>query len=142
MLSMSTIERLVQLAIQARIHSYAPYSRFYVGAALLAEDGTVYTGCNIESAAFHPATVRNARPFSKRCRRENGNFRLLPWQEAQSPRCHSSGTAVTPCGVCRQVMAEFCQPTFQIIAVRSEKDYRIFSLQELLPQSFGQADLA
>lgn len=143
MLSMSTIERLVQLAIQARIHSYAPYSRFYVGAALLAEDGTVYTGCNIESAAFSPSNCAERTAFFKAVSEGKRQFQAIAVAGGSEPLGATAlERAVTPCGVCRQVMAEFCQPTFQIIAVRSEKDYRIFSLQELLPQSFGQADLA
>lgn len=93
MLSMSTIERLVQLAIQARIHSYAPYSRFYVGAALLAEDGTVYTGCNIESAAFSPSNCAERTAFFKAVSEGKRQFQAIAVaRRLRAPRCHSSGT--------------------------------------------------
>lgn len=143
MLSTNTIEQLIRSAIQARKQSYAPYSHFYVGAALLTADGMVYTGCNIESAAFSPSNCAERTAFFKAVSEGKRQFQAIAVVGGlESPDAAEVLRAVTPCGVCRQVMAEFCQPTFRIIAARNEKDYRIFSLQELLPQCFGQADLA
>ena len=142
MLHLNTIEQLIQSALKARNYSYAPYSHFYVGAALLAEDGKIYTGCNIESAAFSPTNCAERTAFFKAVSEGQRQFQAIAVAGGtESPGESVLQRAVTPCGVCRQVMAEFCQKDFQVIAARSEKVYQIFSLKELLPQSFGSTDL-
>lgn len=129
-----TAEQLLNCAIEARERAYAPYSRYRVGAALLGADGTVYTGCNIENAAY-PATVcaeRTAlfKAVSEGCRR----FAALAvvGGTAQPDSC------AYPCGVCRQALSEFCPPEMPVYL---RKDGRIVTLTlgELLPHSFSAA---
>lgn len=142
MLPLTTVEQLIRSALKARNYSYAPYSRFLVGAALLAGDGRIYTGCNIESAAFSPSNCAERTAFFKAVSEGERHFQAIAVVGGSEPAGQMQVEQMaTPCGVCRQVMAEFCQPEFQIIAARSEKDYRIFSLRELLPQGFGPSNL-
>ena len=105
------IETLIEEAFAARKMAYTPYSHFQVGAALLTEKGGIYRGCNIENAAYTPT-----------------NCAEFDW--------------CAPCGVCRQVMKEFCQDDrFQIILARSVKEYKVYTLAELLPMGFGPDNL-
>lgn len=133
------IQALIEAAIQQLEFSYAPYSHFKVGAALLAKNGTVYTGCNIENAAYSPCNCAERTAFFKAVSEGERDFRAI---------CIVGGldgklTEFTPpCGVCRQVMMEFCDPeTFQIVLAVSPEDYRIFRLAELLPMGFGPGNL-
>ena len=134
------IVNLITLAKEQLSRSYAPYSRFRVGAALLAENGTVYTGCNIENAAYTPACCAERTAFFKA---------VSEGVKAFSAICVVGGLNgvlkdyTPPCGVCRQVMMEFCDPgTFEIILAVGEEDYRIYKLRELLPMGFGPGNLA
>ncbi len=127
--------RLMELAIQAREHSYSPYSEYRVGAALLSAAGEIYTGCNVENAAFTPGICAERAAFFKAVSEGVREFRAIAVAGG------SAGGAVEiapPCGVCRQVMREFCNPkTFEIILGTGAKDYRVYTLEELLPVSFG-----
>lgn len=121
-------------------YSYVPYSGFRVGAALLASNGKVYTGCNIENAAYTPTNCAERTAFFKAVSEGERTFRAI---------CVVGGkdgvlTGYTaPCGVCRQVMMEFCDPdTFEVILALNEDEYRIFCLKELLPEGFGPSNLA
>ena len=139
-LETSLVEEMISLAIRQLSFSYTPYSGFKVGAALLAEDGTLYTGCNIENAAYTPTHCAERTAFFKAVSEGVRSFRAI---------CVVGGKDgvlteyAAPCGVCRQVMMEFCDPDrFQIILATGTDHYDIFTLRELLPQGFGPGNLA
>ena len=133
------INQLITTAIEQLQFSYTPYSHFKVGAALLAKNGQVYTGCNIENAAYTPSNCAERTAFFKAVSEGVKEFDAI---------CIVGGKegALTeyaaPCGVCRQVMMEFCDPeTFQIILAAADGKYKIYSLRELLPEGFGPDNL-
>ena len=139
-LQQTQIEELITSALSQRRFSYAPYSGFRVGAALLAENGRIYTGCNIENAAYTPSNCGERTAFFKAVSEGVRSFRAICVTGGRQEE--PSGFAA-PCGVCRQVMMEFCDPdSFLIILARSVEDYEIHTLKELLPMGFGPADLA
>lgn len=132
-----TERELMQTAQQARKNSHSPYSHFRVGAALLTKSGKVYTGCNIENAAY-PATVCAERTaiFKAVSEGERGfeALAIVGGREGEtSPFC-------APCGVCRQVIAEFCPKDFKILLGTPEK-FTSYTLEQLLPLSFTGEDL-
>lgn len=140
MIEKETIEQLIEAAIHARQNSYSPYSNYQVGAALLTEDGSIYTGCNIENAAYSPTNCAERTAFFKAVSDGKQQFSAI------SIIGGTKGKEITeyayPCGVCRQVMMEFCNPhTFQIIVAKSLNEYEIRTLEELLPNGFGAANL-
>lgn len=124
-----THDMLLALAKEALKNAYAPYSRFTVGAALLCADGTVYTGCNIENAAFSPTVCAERVAFFKAVSDGKRDFTAIAI-------VNGNGTPCSPCGVCRQVMAEFCVPDFTIVSESETHTPQAFSLSELLPHSF------
>ena len=133
------IQELIQIAKEQLAFSYTPYSHFKVGAALLAKDGRIYTGCNIENAAYTPTNCAERTAFFKAVSEGVREFTAI---------CIVGGPEgelrdyTPPCGVCRQVMMEFCSPrNFEIILAKSEEDYRIYKLEELLPLGFGPGNL-
>ena len=135
-LTADSIRELIKAAIEARRKSYSPYSHYQVGAALLTADGQIVTGCNIENAAYGPSNCAERTAFFKAVSEGMREFAAIAI--VGSP----AGEAVTqyayPCGVCRQVMREFCEPSqFRIIVAKSEEDYRMMTLAELLPEGFG-----
>lgn len=130
---------LISMAVQAMGRAYAPYSDFKVGAALLARSGRVYQGCNIENAAYTPTNCAERTAFFKAVSEGEREFEAI---------CIVGGKGgvltdyTAPCGVCRQVMMEFCDPeTFRIILVADEDHWREFRLRELLPMGFGPDNL-
>lgn len=134
------VEKLIETAIAQLQYSYVPYSNFKVGAALLAKNGKIYTGCNIENAAYGPTNCAERTAFFKAVSEGERKFQAI---------CIVGGKDgvlteyAAPCGVCRQVMMEFCSPEeFQIILATSLNQYEIFTLKELLPFGFGPANLA
>ena len=130
-------EKLVKLAIEAMAGAYAPYSGYQVGAALLCADGTVYTGFNIENASYTPTVCAERTAFFKAVSEGERAFSRIAIVGG-SEEGDSVADYATPCGVCRQVMMEFCNPKqFTIIVARSENDYRVFTLEELMPAGFG-----
>lgn len=130
---------LVMEALKARKQAYCPYSGFAVGAALLCADGRVFTGCNIENAAFTPTNCAERTAFFKGISEGVRAFRAIA---IAGGRQGALSDYTMPCGVCRQVMMEFCNPeTFEVIAAVSEDDYRVFKLKELLPEGFGPDNL-
>ena len=132
-------EKLIQAALEARTHSYSPYSHFQVGAALLTKEGKIYQGCNIENAAYTPSVCAERNAFFKAVYEGERNFAAIAI--AGSPEGPCKAYAAT-CGVCRQVMMEFCDPKeFCIITAKSTEEYREYSLEELLPMGFGPKDL-
>ena len=123
---------LIRAAAAARENSYSPYSHFRVGAALLCENGKVYTGCNIENRAYGPTNCAERTAIFKAVSEGERDFDAIAIVagEKETVWCY-------PCGVCRQVMAEFCEPDrFQIICGKSADEYRVFTLAELLPEMF------
>ncbi len=124
-----THETLISLAKEARKHAYAPYSHFTVGAALLCTDGTVYTGCNIENAAFSPTVCAERVAFFKAISDGKRAFSAMAV-------VNENGTPCSPCGVCRQVMSEFCTPDFTVVLEGENGTPVSYSLTELLPHSF------
>ena len=133
------IQRLIRIAEEQMSHAYAPYSHFQVGAALLTAGGKVYAGCNIENAAYTPSNCAERTAFFKAVSEGERKFSAICIVGGMN------GIAVeytAPCGVCRQVMMEFCQPeTFQIILAVDEENYKVCSLRELFPFGFGPDNL-
>jgi len=129
---------LVKLAFEAREKSYSPYSKFKVGAALLAKNGQVYTGCNIESASYTPTNCAERTAFFKAVSEGVTEFEMIAVVGALEGE---SVDLCYPCGVCRQVMAEFCTSDFRIIM--SDEDYKmhVCTLDDILPHRFGPSDL-
>lgn len=131
---------LIAAAIEARRNSYSPYSHYQVGAALLTADGRVVTGCNIENAAYGPSNCAERTAFFKAV--SDGVREFSAIAIVGSPEGEELTQYAYPCGVCRQVMMEFCEPeSFQVIVAKSEADYRVMTLSELLPEGFGPANL-
>ena len=128
------IPELIEKAIEARKMAYAPYSGFFVGAALLCADGTVYTGCNIENAAFSPTNCAERTAIFKAVSEGKRDFVRI----AIVGGSKGEMTAPAPCGVCRQVMEEFCDPAaFEIVMAKSPEEYTVKTLGELLPAGFS-----
>ena len=132
-------EVLIKEAIEARKMAYTPYSHFKVGAALLTADGKIYRGCNIENAGYTPSNCAERTAFFKAVSEGVLEFDAI---------CVVGGMNkvlkeyAAPCGVCRQVMMEFCDPeTFQIILAVDAKHYDIYTLKEMLPKGFGPSNL-
>lgn len=133
------VEEMIIQAFSAMSRAYAPYSDFKVGAALLAADGTLFLGCNIENAAYTPSNCAERTAFFKAVSQGVREFRAICIVGGKSGRPKG---LTAPCGVCRQVMMEFCNPeTFQIILASSQDTYEIFTLKELLPVGFGPGNL-
>lgn len=132
--------KLIESAIEARKKAYAPYSHYMVGAALLTKDNRIYTGCNIENAAYGPSNCAERTAFFKAVSEGEREFAAIA--VVGGSEISAEGQYAAPCGVCRQVMAEFCRPQeFQIVIAKSTEDYYIKTLEELLPDSFGPANL-
>ena len=133
-------KELIRQALEAREMAYAPYSGFKVGAALLTKEGRVYKGCNIENAGYTPTNCAERTAFFKAVSEGEREFSAIAivGGKGDLPTDYAY-----PCGVCRQVMMEFCNPeTFQIILAVSKDKYDVFTLKELLPLGFGPANLA
>ena len=123
------MKELVERAIAMAKMAYAPYSHFQVGAAVLAESGKIYGGANVENASYG-ATV---------CAERSAIFAAV---NAGERTLKAIAVTATPCGICRQVMREFCDPkAFKVIVAKTADDYRVFTLEELLPESFGPEHL-
>ena len=131
-----TDKELMLLAEEARLKAYAPYSGFKVGAALLAKSGKVYLGCNIENAAYTPTNCAERTAFFKAVSEGEFEFEKIAIVGGKE----KPSELVAPCGVCRQVMAEFCNPSFEIVLGNS-KNLKKLTLGEMLPCSFTPKNL-
>lgn len=131
---------LIKYALEARKMSYSPYSGFAVGAALLCGDSTVYTGCNIENSAFSPTNCAERTAFFKAVSEGKRDFVKIAVVGGDSDD-EMPLNYCAPCGVCRQVMKEFCENDFEIIIAKSPDDYKIKTLFELLPLSFDKREV-
>lgn len=130
---------LIRIALEAREMAYAPYSKYMVGAALLTKSGRVYKGCNIENASYTPTNCAERTAFFKAVSEGEREFTAIAivggYQGEPSDYAY-------PCGVCRQVMAEFCDiKEFHVIVAVSEDKYIDMTLDEMLPYSFGPSKL-
>jgi hypothetical protein len=132
--------KLLEEAKKARLMAYAPYSKFKVGAALLTKSGKVYHGCNIENAAYTPTNCAERTAFFKAVSEGETEFEKIAVVGAMEGR--EADDICSPCGVCRQVMMEFCNPkTFKIILANGKGNILVSSLDEILPYGFGPKDL-
>lgn len=133
-------KQLLQLAVQARKTAYVPYSHFAVGAALMTADGKIYTGCNIESASYSPSNCAERTAFFKAVSEGERRFMAIAIVGGADKKVPDE--LCPPCGVCRQVMMEFCDPeTFRIILAADPVCPQSFLLKELLPLGFGPKNL-
>ena len=134
-------KQLVALAYEARERAYAPYSHVSVGAALLDVEGRAWQGCNIENAAFGPSVCAERTAFFKAVSEGARDFAAIA--VLGGPAGGEIDPYTAPCGVCRQVMREFCNvDRFRIILAASRDEFRSHTLGELLPASFGPENLA
>ena len=131
---------MIRSAIEARKKAYAPYSGYMVGAAVLTNELRIYTGCNIENASYTPSICAERTAISKAV--SEGWRRLKAIAIVGSPKGDTISQYAFPCGVCRQVMREFADPEeFVVITAKSEQDFKLYRLYELLPESFGPDNL-
>ena len=136
---MDSMQQLIREAFSALEYAYVPYSGFKVGAALLTESGKIYTGCNIENAAYTPSNCAERTAFFKAVSEGVLEFDAICVVGGMNKELKEYAA---PCGVCRQVMMEFCDPEeFQIILATGKEQYEIFTLKELLPLGFGPNNL-
>jgi len=125
-----TDRKLISIAGEVMTHSYSPYSRFRVGAAIECQDGTVFTGCNIENAAFAATICAEASALSAAVSAGQRNFKRIAIVSEGSAYCF-------PCGTCRQMLVEFA-PELEVLSVRADGRYVSYSISALLPMSFGK----
>lgn len=128
------IEKLIKKAIEMLNFSYAPYSNFHVGAALLTSEGEIYTGCNIENAAYGPSNCAERTAIFKAVSEGKKEFEAIAVVGGKNGKIENF---CSPCGVCRQVLAEFCKKDFEIVLAKSTNEYKIMTLEQLLPESFS-----
>ena len=127
-------KKLAKSAIDARENAYVPYSKFKVGAAVVTEDGSIYTGCNIENASYGATN----------CAERTAIFKAVSEGHRKIKAIAIVGDMTTntyPCGICRQVIAEFASQDIQIILVKNEESYIIKTMEEILPGAFTKEDL-
>lgn len=147
-------QKLIRMALEARLSAYAPYSMYLVGAALLSEDGTIYTGCNIENASYGATNCAERTAVFKAVSEGKRKFTAIAVAGGKAAESENEKAAdVTegekaatdyafPCGICRQVLREFSDPAqMTVLICRSAEDYKEMTLEELLPESFGPANL-
>lgn len=134
-------EELIKNAIEARKNAYTPYSHFKVGAALLTEDGVIIKGCNIENSAYSPVNCAERTAFFKAVSEGITKFEAIAIVGGKDTEIDEFSDYAYPCGVCRQVMREFCSKDFKIIVGKSVNEYKVFTLEELLPNGFGPENL-
>ncbi|MCL2592242.1 MAG: cytidine deaminase [Defluviitaleaceae bacterium] len=133
-------KELIKLALSAKEKSYSPYSNFQVGAALLTKEGKVYTGTNIENAAYTPTNCAERTAFFKAVSEGEREFNAIA--VCGSLKGSEEPDYCYPCGVCRQVMIEFCDKNdFEIIVIKDLENYKVYKLKELLPFGFSPLDL-
>ena len=132
-----TDRELLECAVDARKMAYAPYSGFRVGAALVGKSGKIYTGCNVENAAYSPTNCAERTAIFKAVSEGEREFTAIAivggMDETIADFC-------APCGVCRQVLAEFCDPDFRVVLGTPEKP-QVFAFKDILPYGFGKNDL-
>lgn len=132
-------QKLIDEAVKMLARSYIPYSHFAVGAALLTKDDVIYTGCNIENASLTPGNCAERTAFFKAVSEGERDFKAIAIVGGMNREITDY---CAPCGVCRQVMREFCEPDeFVVILAKNRDEYKEFSLEDLLPMGFGPENL-
>ena len=126
---------LIRAALDARQNAYVPYSHYRVGAALLTKGGRIYAGCNVENASYGAANCAERTAFFKAVSEGERSFAAIAIAGGLDGQ--EVAEYAYPCGICRQIMQEFCGPDFKIFVVRSQEDYREYTLEQLLPCGFG-----
>lgn len=129
------IEDLISMAAEARRNAYVPYSKFRVGAALLMEDGSVYTGCNVENASYGATNCAERTAIFKAVSEGHRKIRAICIMGSKE------GSYAFPCGICRQVISEFSDDDTKIIVAQDEDNYLVRTVGELLPEAFTTKDL-
>lgn len=125
---------LIDAALAAKEKAYAPYSKFRVGAALLSKTGMVFTGCNIENVSFSATNCAERTAFFKAIAEGVREFEAIAIVS-------DSEDYIPPCGVCRQVMVEFCSPDFIVLMCKADGIFKQLTLADLMPSAFDQASL-
>mgnify|MGYP002945283572 CR=1 FL=1 len=139
-LTLEEKKELIRMALAAREKAYVPYSDFMVGAALRARDGRIFTGCNVENAAFTPTSCAERTALFKAV--SEGVTKFTDIAVVGSRRGEINQQITSPCGVCRQVMMEFCDPrSFLVFCASSPEQYQAYTLAQLLPKGFGPSNL-
>ena len=138
---MLTDKELFLEAVKARKNAYCPYSGYAVGAALLTADGQIFHGCNIENSAYGPTVCAERCAIFAAVSQGIRNFTAIAIAGGTVSGDSSSLSIAYPCGVCRQVLAEFCPMDFPVIVARSPEDYEVYTLGDLLPQAFTPLSL-
>lgn len=128
------IKKMIRYAAEAKEKAYVPYSNFRVGACLKTESGAYYLGCNIENAAFTPTNCAERTAMFKAIYDGERDFEAIAITS-------DGANLIAPCGVCRQVLAEFCKPDMLVICSDREGNYEVHELRELIPMAFTDADL-
>ena len=128
------VKNMLRMANEARDRAYAPYSNFRVGACLKGATGAYYLGCNIENAAYAPSNCAERTAMFKAVYEGERQFDALAivW-DGENP--------AVPCGVCRQVLAEFCDPEMPVICANRKGEYKLVAMGDLLPDAFLPRDL-
>ena len=129
-----TKQELCTLAIKSMNNAYSPYSGYKVGAALLCDNGKIFTGCNVENSSYGATVCAERTAIFKAVSDGERDFSMLAVAGGKE---NELSDKFLPCGICRQVMAEFCKPEFIVLVVTSENTYKEFSLSELLPNAFS-----
>ncbi|EHL18671.1 cytidine deaminase [Peptoanaerobacter stomatis] len=133
---------LIRLAFKARENAYTPYSNFKVGAALLAKNGKIYQGCNIENATYSPTNCAERTAFFKAVSEGVREFNAIAIVGGLKTTKNGEFEYTPPCGVCRQVMMEFCDyDNFTVILAKSEQEYKEYKLSEIMPLGFNKNNL-
>ena len=129
-------QSLIEAAFQVQKNAYAPYSGFYVGAALLSEDGTIFTGANVENSSFPVGVCAERSAFAAAISHGHRKFiaMCITGKRQNNPLIGSD--YCMPCGMCRQFMTEFCDQSFEIISARTPEDYQVYRLDTLMPGAF------
>ncbi|MBO4861993.1 MAG: cytidine deaminase [Firmicutes bacterium] len=138
-LTKKTEKELAKTALEMRKMAYTPFSGHAVGAALLAKDGRVFTGCNVENSSYSPTICAERTAFVKAVSEGAREFTAIAiaggFGEVPETYC-------APCGVCRQVMVEFCRKDFKVILAKTPQDYKVYTLEEIMPLGFKIEDVA
>ena len=134
-------KELIKLALSAREKAYAPYSHYAVGAAVVGDSGKVYTGCNIENASYPAGICGERTAIFKAISEGEHKITMIALVAAEETKTAPLPEYPSPCGICRQVMAEFCEQDTPVLLAKSEDDYNEYKLCELLPLSFTAKDL-
>lgn len=126
------MKELISAALKARKNSYSPYSGYSVGAAILCKDGSIFTGCNIENASYGATMCAERTALFTAVAAGHRNFEAIAIVGGKE----NEADLPYPCGICRQVLSEFCNKEFKILVAKSEEDFKVHTLGELLPYSF------